>query len=210
MQLTLRGGKKKSASVDDRGGELPSPGLQWFWQQLRDVPRPLLLDCGTARPSTVSTLLKRGAKLYIADLMRPLERSNPRFWQRKDKVSIFLTEDFLALLPPIAAGSLVGVFCWHLLDLVPSQAVPVITRKLYGLLQPGGVLFCLLRQPYMRAGADASCWLQGLTTIVTDGKNEKPFPYPVITNREMERLFPPGSVKVFLTRSGRREVVALR
>jgi hypothetical protein len=32
----------------------------------------------------------------------------------------------------------------------------------------------------------------------------------VLTNREMERLLPSGSVKTFLTRSGRREILAVK
>jgi hypothetical protein len=31
-----------------------------------------------------------------------------------------------------------------------------------------------------------------------------------LTNRKMERLFPGGNVKTFLTRSGRREVVGVK
>lgn len=210
MQPTLGREKKKSARAQDRVVKLPSPGLQWLWQQLRDVPRPHLLDCGAVQPSTVQTLLKRRAKLYVADLAGPLQRNDLRFWQRQGKVSVFLTEDFLAQLPAIAAGSLASVFSWHLLDLVPPEAVSAVSQRLYGLLEPGGVLFFLLRQPYMPVGAGAQCWLEGLTSLVAEEESPKPFPYPVITNREMERLFPAGRVKIFLTRSGRREVVALR
>lgn len=82
--------------------------------------------------------------------------------------------------------------------------------RLFSYLRPGGVLFAILREPYLAAGADATWWLENLTTLAMEREGNKPFPYPTVTNREMERLVPSGNVKTFLTRAGRREVLGIR
>jgi hypothetical protein len=208
MLLTTR---QESAKTSLRGeGKMPSHGLEWLWQQLRDVRRPHVMDCGPIRQTTLDVLLRRGVKLYIADLISPLQRGNPKFWDKTKKVPVFLTDVFLEQIPKIPPGSQDGVFCWHLLDLIPPQAVAATTDQLFSLLKPGGVLFAILRQPYLAEGSETVCWVDGLTSIQTSRDGTKPFAYPVITNRMMENLFPAGSVKIFLTRSGRREVVALK
>lgn len=210
MLLTSRQEIAKTMPRGEGAPKMPSPGLEWLWQQLREVRHPRLLDCGPVRQATLDVLIRRGAKLYVADLVSPLQRGNPKYWNRSKKVPAFLTDDFLALIPKIPAGSLQAVFCWHLLDLVPPVAVLPVVERLFSYLQPGGVLFSLLRQPYLPTGAEAACWLESLTMLQSGQEGKKPFVYPIVTNREMERLFPAGSVKIFLTRSGRREVVALK
>jgi hypothetical protein len=210
MLVTTRQERSRTLSQDASAQKLPSPGLQWFWQQFRDVPNPLILDCGPLRRANVNVLLARGAKLFLADLVSPAQRGNPKFWDRSGKVPVFLTELFLAQIPAIPSASLHGAFCWHLLDVIPSCAVAPAVERLYAYLQPGGVLFCLLRQPYLPKGAEAAFSLDGLSAFDPDPKAHANFPFPVVTNREIERLLPPGSVKIFLTRSGRREVVALK
>ncbi len=85
-----------------------------------------------------------------------------------------------------------------------------MVERFYSLLQPGGVLFCILREPYLAAGAEARWWFETLTVVGSSAGKQKPFPYPAVTNREMERLFPGGNVKTFLTRSGRREVLGIK
>jgi hypothetical protein len=189
---------------------MPSHGLEWLWLQLRDVRRPHVLDCGPIRQTTLNVLLKRGVKLYVADLITPLLRGNPKFWEKTKKGPVFKTDVFLEQIPAIEPGSQDGVFCWHLLDLVPAQAVGATVERLFAMLKPGGIFFAILRQQYLPEGSDTVFWLEDLASIRTDPEGKKPFAYPVITNRVMENLFPAGSVKTFLTRSGRREVVALK
>jgi hypothetical protein len=210
MLVTTHQERSRTLARESATQKLPSPGLQWLWQQLRDVPNPLILDCGALRRVNVNVLLARGAKLFLADLVAPAQRANPKYWDRSGKVPIFLTDVFLGQLPAIPPGSLHAVFSWHLLDVIPSVAVAPTVERLYSYLQPGGVLFCLLRQPYLPTGAETAFSLDGLNAFDGNPKAHEPFPYPVVTNREMERLLPTGSVKIFLTRSGRREVVALK
>lgn len=208
MLLTTR---QESAKTSARGEvNMPSHGLEWLWQQLRDVRRPQVVDCGPIRQTTLDVLLRRGVKLYVADLISPLQRGNPKFWDKTKKVPVFLTGTFLAQIPPISPASQDGVFCWHLFDLIPAEAVAPAVGRLFSLLRPGGVLFAMIRQPYLADGSETVSWLNGLTSIHTQPDGKKPFAYPAITNRVMEGLFPAGSVKIFLTRSGRREVVALK
>jgi hypothetical protein len=188
-----------------------SAALEWLWQQLlHDVPHPHILDCGPISQATVDVLLRRGAKLYVTDLITPAREGNAMFWDRRGKTPLFRLTDFLAQLPDIPVESLSLVFCWHLLDLLPREALPGLVNRLFSCLQPGGVLFCLLREPYLPAGAEMMWWFENLTTLATGREGNKPFPYPALSNREMERLVPFGSVKTFLTRSGRREVLAIR
>ncbi len=208
MLLTSRHESAKPVATSD--AKMPSHGMEWLWQQLRDVRRPLVLDCGPLRQTTLDILLRRGVKLCVADIVSPLQRGNPKFWDKTKKVPVFLTETLLDQIPKIAPGTQDAVLLWHLLDLVPREAVAPIVERLFGYLKPGGILFALLRQPYLADGMEAVCWLENLTFIRTDYNGKKPYTYPVVTNREIEKLLPAGGVKIFLTRSGRREVVALK
>jgi hypothetical protein len=192
------------------GKVIQSPALEWLWKYLGDVARPSILDCGAIKPQTVEVLLRRGTKVYVADIVSPLQRDDPRFWDRSKKVAVFLTEDYLAQVPAIPAGSLNAIFCWHLMDLLPREALPLVMERLFPCLRPGGVLFCLLREPYLKEGADSIWWLENLASLNAGVQEGKPFPYPVVSGRDVERLLPSGSLKSFLTRSGRREVLVLR
>jgi hypothetical protein len=187
-----------------------SPALEWFWDHLRDVRHPHFLDCGPALQSTVQVLCQRGAKLYVTDLITPSQDGAPSFWDRSKKTPLFLTDLFLQQLPEIPSRSLSGVLCWHLFDLLPREALPAVVGRMFDYLTPGGALFCLLREPYLASGAETAWWLESLTTLGSSEENTKPFPYPALTNREMERLVPAGVVKTFLSRSGRREVLATK
>lgn len=192
------------------GAGVVSPGLEWVWQFLRDVRRPHILDCGMLRRQTVNTLLRRGAKVYLSDLLTPLLADDPPFWDRSGKTPAFLIEEFLGSLPHIPPETLTGILAWQLPDLVPRTSLPPLIDRLFSLLQPDGVLFCVLRQPYLEKGADTTWELDRIHSLATKTEGTKPFPYAVIPNREFEPLFPPGRVKTFLTRSGRREIVALK
>jgi hypothetical protein len=206
------GEKKASGTAARTASGIPatSQGLDWFWQHLRDVQNPRILDCGPVSPGTLQTLLRRGAKLYVADLMTPALEGDPRFWDRSGKVPVFLTSDFLRQLPDTPEGSLTGILSWNLLDLVPREALPALIERLFALLEPLGVLFCALREPNHPTGVERRWWLESLTAARNEIDAKRSYPYPVITNREIERFLPHASIKTFLTRSGRREVLAMR
>ncbi len=189
---------------------LPSPALEWLWQHFRDVRRPDVLDCGPLRTVTANILLRRCGKLYIADLVSPVQSNDARLWDRSGKVPVFLVEDFLAPPPNIPPASLAVILCWHLFDLVPKDSLPAVVERLFACLRPGGMLFCLLREPYLPTGADANFWLLDMKTIASDGDGKRAFPYPVLTTSQLEKLFPGGRLKTFLTRSGRREILVLK
>lgn len=197
----------RSSSI---GARTTSRALEWLWQHLRDVPSPHILDCGPVFQSTLDVLLRRGAKVYVADLITPALRDESPFWSQAGKTRVFLIEEFLAQLPPIPSGSLSIVFCWHLLDLLPRDVLPRLVARLYSYLSPGGVLFCLLREPYLTAGAETGWWLEASTVLGTGEESGNPFSYPAITNRETERLAPGGDVRTFLTRQARREVLGIK
>jgi hypothetical protein len=208
--MPLTAGPQGRTKPTRAGPATASAALEWLWQQLHDVPHPQILDCGPVCQATVDVLLRRGAKLYVTDLVTPAREGNNQFWDRRGKFPVFRLKDFLAQLPEIPEKSLSAIFCWHLLDLLPRDALPGLVDRLFSFLQPGGVLFCLLREPYLPAGAETMWWLESLTTLATGREGSRPFPYPALSNREMERLARFGSVKTFLTRSGRREVLAIR
>jgi hypothetical protein len=187
-----------------------SPALEWLWQYLlQDVASPRILDCGLVRRSTVGVLLERGAKLYMADLISPLQQKKD-YWDYSGKSPVFQTDRFLAQLPLIPRCSLNAVLCWQLLDLLPPEVLAPVILQMYLYLQPGGVLFCVLREPWLPGGANWTWWLEGLTRLHRENGRATPFCYAPITNREMERLIPGGKVKTFLTRSGLREVLAFK
>jgi hypothetical protein len=181
-----------------------------MWQSFRDVKRPHILDCGPAYQATIDVLLKRGVKLYITDLVTLARQSDSKYVRRLGKRTVFLVDQFLEDLPPVPPGSLSAIACWHLLDLLPRDALPGLLAKLWSYIRPGGVLFCLLREPYLATGAATRWWFDNLTVLRSEVENEVPFPHPALTNREIERLIPNGNVKTFLTRSARREILAIK
>jgi hypothetical protein len=183
-------------------------GLRWLWQYLQDIPRPYVLDCGPIRSATLTILLKRSGRLYRGDLISALKR--PDLWDRTRKVPMFRTELLLAELPSVPPASLSLVFCWHLLDLVPREALADVLLHVHKLMEPGGVLFCLLREPRLDKGADADWALEDLTALTRNHDGATAFPYPALSNREIDKLLPTGSVKTFLTRSGWREVLVVK
>jgi hypothetical protein len=181
-----------------------------LWQNLREVKHPHILDCGPAYQATLDVLLKRGAKVYIADLITLARQSDSRFIRRLGNRTVFLIDEFLEDLPPILPDSLSAIACWHLLDLLPRDALPGLVAKLWSYLRPGGVLFCLLREPYLATGAGTHWWFDSLMVLGSEVESKVPFPHPVLTNREVERLVPSGNVKTFLTRFSRREILAIK
>jgi len=187
-----------------------SRALEWMWQNLRDVRRPHILDCGPVYQATLDVLLKRGAKLYFTDLVTPALQSDSRFTRQLGKRTVFLIDDFLKILPPIPPHALCAIACWHLLDLLPREALPGLVAKLWSYIRPGGVLFCLLREPYLANGAETRWWFDSLMVLGSDVESKAPFPHPALTNREVERLVPGGNVKTFLTRFARREILAIK
>ena len=205
-----------SKSQEDKGrgsaaSPATSPGLQWLWQHLSNQRHPHCFECGPIRQSTLDVLLLRGAKVYHADLITPVQQNNLVFWSRQEgKKPAFLVNDFLAQIPPIPAESLSAICCWGLLDILPHEALPRVIERFHSFLQPNGVLFSILREPSVAAGAETRWWLESLTVLGSSDNTHKPFPYPALTNRQMEQLFPGGDVKTFLTRSGRREVLGVR
>jgi hypothetical protein len=192
------------------GAPATSQGLEWLWQHLRDVRRPHILDCARMAPVTLRNLLDRGAKLYVSDVLTLALENEPRFWDRSGKTPRFLTDHFLQEVPRIPPGSLAAILSWNVLDLVPQESHAAFMEHLYSLLEPMGVLFCVLREPRHTSGIERRWWLESLTVSRCELDSQKPFPYPPITNRQVERLLPGASFKNFLTRSGRREVLAMR
>jgi len=187
-----------------------SRGLQWLWQHLSTHRHPHFFEGGPIFQSTLDVLLLRGAKLYLADLVTPAQQSNSPFWSRKGKTPVFLVDDFLAQIPPIPPESLSAICCWGLLDLLPREALPPLVERFYSYLQPGGVMFSILREPHIATGVETRWWFESLTVLGSSDKTQIPFSYAALTNREMEKLFPGGNIKTFLTRSGRREVLGVK
>lgn len=187
-----------------------SPALEWIWKYLSDLPSPRIMDCGPVSQATVDVLARRGAKIHVADLITPLLRDGAQFWERSGKVANFRSDVFLSQLLPIEPESLTAIFAWNLLDLLPHEAHASVAAKWFSYLRPGGVLFCILREPRLEQGADTTWWLESLTTLGTAREGSRRFSHPVVTNREVEKLSPGASIKTFLTRSGRREVVVIQ
>jgi hypothetical protein len=192
------------------GSPVTNPALHWLWQHLSNQRRLLCFECGPIHQSTLDVLLLRGAKLYHSDLITPAQQSNSAYWSVQDKKPVFLIDDFMAQIPPIAPDSLSAICCWGLLDILPREALPRLVERFHSYLQPNGALFSILREPSLPAGAETRWWFESLTVLGLSDNSHKPFPYPAVTNREMENLFPGGNVKTFLTRSGRREVLGVK
>lgn len=188
----------------------PSRALEWLWQHLKDTRNPRVLDLGPVSQATLDVLVRRGAKLYVADLITPARRGDPELWDRTHKQPVFRLAEFLTHIPAIPAESLSAIFCWHLFDLLPRDSLAGVIERLCSFLRPGGGLFCLLREPLLAAGAETDWWLESSIGLTSTGDGRAPFPYPAVTNRDMERLAAACSTKTFLSKSGRREVLAIK
>jgi len=213
----LKGGFLMSPTSARQGQAKPSlvgpnlsAALEWLWQHLRDERHPHVLDCGPVRQATINVLLRRGAKLYLADIVTAVQQGDASFWTYSRKARVFRPEVLLSQFPEIPPDSLSAVFSWHLLDLLPRDALPPVVNRFFSYLHVGGVLVCLLREPYLPKGAETTWRLESINSLAAEGEGNRPFPYPALTNREVERLVPLGNVKTFLTRSGRREVLAVK
>jgi hypothetical protein len=207
--MLVRPGRSESRA-ELHNAALPSFGLRWLWQYFADVPRPQVMECGPLHSATVRVLLARCGKLHRCDLVSPLTSQDSSYWDRSGKTPVFRTEMLLGGLPEVPAGSLSVIFCWQLLDLVPHDTIAEVALRFHRLLAPGGVLFSMLREPRLEKGADPDWRLEGLTDLVRVREGSKPFAYPALSNRELDRLIPTGSVKTFLTRAGWREVLAVK
>ncbi|MCL5670461.1 MAG: hypothetical protein M1423_04070 [Acidobacteria bacterium] len=189
---------------------VPSQALEWVWHYLQDVEKPFVLDCGAVSSATVRALMGRGAKVYVADLLGPVQQGDPAYWRTVDKHPAFALDDFLARIPEIPPASLSLICCWHLLDLIPGDQLAGLLNCLLALLAEGGLLYCFLRETNLLDGKDGRWWFESLTTLGTDGEGNGRFPYPAVSNREVGKLAAGYSLKTFLTRSHRREVVVLK
>jgi len=205
---TQEASRKKSSS--DQNSAVRSQALEWIWNYFQDVATPHVLDCSTVSSATVSILIKRNAKFYVADVIAPLQRDAPAYWRQEGKQTLFCLDELLKQVPRIPPGSLSLICCWHLLDLVPRDHVPELVRFFVSLLGPGGIFFCFLREPNLALGKDGRWWMETLTTIGAEGEGTGAFPYAPLSNREIEKLTAGCSLKTFLTRSHRREVVVLK
>jgi hypothetical protein len=195
---------------EEMPGTNVSGSLDWLWARVQHNPNPHVLDCGPIQDPTVNVLVERGSRVYVGDMISLVRQGNGELWDRTGETPVFLTERLLSELPAISPGSLSVVFCWQLLDLLPREALPNVIRRMYLYLEPDGVLFFILREPYLRAGSDATFYLETLTKVAARNSGQRPFPYPPVSNREMERLIPAGIAKSVLTRSGLRVVLAVK
>ncbi len=187
-----------------------SQALRWIWNYLQDVEDPRILDCGSVSVATVRVLMSRKAKIYVGDMLGPVQRSDPAYWRSQNDQMVFALDEFLALLPEIPPESLSLICCWHLLDLLPADVLPGLLSRLLGLLEKGGILYGFLREASLAEGKDGRWSLESLTTLGVEAESQGRFPYPAVSNREVENLTADYSLKTFLTRSHRREIVVLK
>lgn len=189
---------------------VPSQSLEWLWQLLKEERYPAVLDCGPIRASTFALLMARHVRLYGGDILRPLLESDPELWDRTRKEPVFRAAHLLEGLPPVPPESLSLILAWNVFDLIPPQAVPAVFGHLLGCLKPQGLIFLMLREPSRTAGVETRIWLEQLTALRTEPDATRTFPYPPVSNRQIENLAQGCSVKIFLTRNGRREIAVLR
>ena len=208
----MRGtGRETSAGLAaGRPATATSQGLTWLWQHLREVRHPQILDCGAISPTTLNILMERKAKVFVADLLSVSLASESKLWDRNQKVPVFKTSEFLSHLPDVPTDSLSAILSWNLLDVLPEAARLSVMEKLFSFLQPLGVIFSVLREPSQKLGVGRRWWLESQNQVQVDQDEKKAFPYPPISNREIEKLVPGGNVKIFLTRSGRREILSIK
>jgi hypothetical protein len=202
-------GSRKTVTADQHS-PIASQALEWVWRFLQDVSKPHILDCGAVSAASVRVFAQRGAKVYVADLLAPLQQGHAVYWRREEKKLTFCLDEFLKRVPGISPASLQLICCWHLFDFIPREQLPGLLNFLLGLLGNEGILYCFLREPNLKTGKNGRWWLEGLTTLGSEGEEQGEFPYPPLSNREVEKLTEGYSLKTFLTRSHRREVVVLK
>ncbi len=85
------------------GAPVASQALQWLWPYLSNIKRPRCFECGPIHQSTLNILLTREFKVYHSDLITPMQKDDPAYWEQKEKSRVFRIDDFLELIPPIPA-----------------------------------------------------------------------------------------------------------
>jgi hypothetical protein len=206
---TLTGSKGSNVPTSPPMG-LASPALEWMWKQMPEVDRPAALCCGTIRQSTLNVFLQRGIKAFLGNAVGHLLSNEKMLWEGTGKEASFKPNLLLDLLPQVKAGSLSVVLTWQLFDLLPRDPLPEVFSHLCSLLMPGGFMLCILREPYLNKGRNAQWWLESPLTLGVGGEDAGEFVYPSLTNREIERLAHPSTIKTFLTRTGRREILVCK
>lgn len=203
-------GSKGASLLPSAPKGVASPALEWMWKQMPEVARPAALCCGAIRQSTLNVFLIRRMKAFLGDALGYLLSEEKRFWEGIGKEARFQEKVLLDLLPDVEPSSLSVVLAWQLFDLLPRDPLTPVFTHLCSLLRPGGFMLCILREPYLNKGRNAQWWLESPVTLGVSGEDAGEFVYPALTNREIERLAHPSTIKTFLTRTGRREILVCK
>jgi SAM-dependent methyltransferase len=126
-----------------------SNGLKDFLWLISDVERGQLLDLGPVAQHTVSLFTEKGFKVYAEDVLRAwalhlraaeerLRRARAGTQEALDPAS--LAERFLEENLRYSDEQFHAVLAWDVLDYVDAHALPLLVRRLYAVLRPGGVL----------------------------------------------------------------------
>ena len=121
--------KASSASAPERSTKV----LPRFLAALTPVESPVLLNLGPVVGQNIAFFGERlGCKIFVEDIAADLAASPPP----AGEIAAFL-EKRLAHAP----GSIDGILCWDLFDLLDRPTSQALAAYLAKLLKPGGVLY---------------------------------------------------------------------
>ena len=123
----------KAVSAPTPTAERSTKVLPRFLAALTPIDSPVLLNLGPVVGQNIAFFGERlGCKIFVEDIAADLAAAPP---------AVAEVKAFLAKRLPHAPGTIDGILCWDLFDLLDRPTSQALAGHLARLLKPGGVLY---------------------------------------------------------------------
>lgn len=180
-----------------------SLALEQIVPVLEEVEHASVLDLGCVWQSTVAFFTQLGCKLYTENFFRALHLAQ----RENGPESPPLTERFLPRILEYPEHSFRAILAWDIFDHLPEELVEPMAARLYGLLEPGGVLLGLFHDA--REKPSFTCYRVLNSHLIQLVPGSLPLSVQrVYANRDLVKLFAAfSSSRTFLGRDHLRELL---
>jgi hypothetical protein len=186
----------------------PSPGLDQFFQALRDQYGLSLLDFSPATQENISFITNLGHRLYSEDFLRSydLAFANPESESDPDRIDLFFNQTL-----NFPEGHFDGALVWDGLQYVAPSLLPAVMDRLYYVMRPNAYILAMFHAQDRHAPVPLQQFrIADSRTLLITTRGERT-PSQVLHNRAIEKLFHKfNGVKFFLSRESLREVIIKR
>ncbi|HET7103695.1 MAG TPA: class I SAM-dependent methyltransferase [Terracidiphilus sp.] len=170
-----------------------------------------IIDIGHTSPGNINYLTNLGHSIFLADPVADAASGHFQTGTDDDGKPILDTEGFLAQCFDFGDRTFDVILLWTALDYLPEPFVAPLVGRLYGAMNPGGLVLALFHTKKQGKEAEYSRY------HVTEGDDVEsqpmqPFPIQrVFTNRSIQQLFTQWSgFKQFLAKDSVSEVIITR